>query len=164
MTQVRVALVDTSIIIEAIRSGCWNATCKYCSVETVEKCCEEALSGDPLRRDYVAVDPEELLGGLSNRHAVPDVERVELSLKLTNVELDPGERDLLAHALGRSDEWVVCLSDRAAVNAALKLGWETRIVTLEHLAKGAGASPTLRYNYTEKWLSGVRTDFKLAQI
>jgi hypothetical protein len=50
----------------------------------------------------------------------------------------------------------MCLADRAAVNAALMLGWETRIVSLEQLAKGAGVNSALPYNYTEKWLSGVR--------
>jgi len=37
--------VDTNVIIEAHRVGCWNALCGSFSIETVEKCLQEATSG-----------------------------------------------------------------------------------------------------------------------
>jgi len=37
--------VDTNIILEAVRTGCWMALTTTFSIETVEKCIEEALTG-----------------------------------------------------------------------------------------------------------------------
>lgn len=159
-----IVLVDTNIIIEAFRVRCWKAITSHYVVETVEKCYEEALTGDPLRPGYVKVDPEEFRKGLRNRHNVVNIERMKLSLRATSANsLDAGERDLLAHACNRTDAWSVSCADRAAVNTALTLGWETNIVSLEQLTQFAGAKPTLKHNFTERWLSEVRTTFKLAQ-
>ena len=75
--------------------------------------------------------------------------------------LDPGERDLFAHALSRADAWIASCADRRAVMAALELGWEERLVSPEVLVHAAGANRALQYHYTERWLSDVRTAFKL---
>ena len=40
--------MDTSVIIEAYRTNCWNAVTTHFSIATVEKCYEETLTGDPL--------------------------------------------------------------------------------------------------------------------
>jgi hypothetical protein len=158
----QIVLMDTNIIIEAFRTRCWNALTSHFAVETVEKCYEEALTGDPLRPGYVDIDATQLRKGLSKRHAVSDLERMTLTLKLTNASsLDAGERDLFAHALGRTDGWVASCADRAAVNSALSLGWEERIIALEPLARTAGAKPALKHHFTERWLSEVRTAFLL---
>jgi hypothetical protein len=78
-------------------------------------------------------------------------------------ELDPGERELLAHAMGRKDEWLASCADRAAVKAAFALGWIDRVVSLEALARAAGARPQLKFHFTNRWLSDVRTAFLLEQ-
>ncbi len=44
---------DTNVIIEAFRVDCWNAICGTFVVETVEKCVEETLSGNPSDPGYV---------------------------------------------------------------------------------------------------------------
>ena len=46
MQRGQVVLVDTNIIIEAVRVNCWGALTAHFSVETVEKCCEEARTGE----------------------------------------------------------------------------------------------------------------------
>jgi hypothetical protein len=48
MERGRIVLVDTNIIIEAVRSHCWNALATHYAQETVEKCLEEARTGDPM--------------------------------------------------------------------------------------------------------------------
>lgn len=138
-----VLLVDTNIIIEAVRTRCWNGLCGHFIVETVETCYAEALAGDPLRPGYVTVEHAQLAKGLLRRHAVSDLERAQLALAHTGAEaLDAGERDLFAHAFGRTDAWRAICAYRAAVNVALALGWEERVVSLQRLAGAAGLNLT----------------------
>ena len=165
MQRGQVVLMDTSVIIEAYRTNCWNAVTAHFSIGTVEKCYEETLTGDPLRPGYVTVDAAQFRKGLSERHEVSAVQSAVLSLKLANVDvLDAGERDLLAHLITRSDAWLASFADRAAVNAALELGLEERLVPLDAIARAAGARPALRYHFTEPWLGEVRTAFKLDRL
>lgn len=46
MHQVRV-FADTNVILEAFRTRCWTAITTHFAVETVEKCVEETLTGNP---------------------------------------------------------------------------------------------------------------------
>jgi hypothetical protein len=158
----QVVLVDTNVIIEAFRARCWNAIAAHFSIQTVAMCCEEALTGDPLRPGYVPVDPAQLTKGLRERHSVSDVQRLALAVRLTYPDtLDAGERDLLAHAIGRADVWLASCADRAAVNAALELGFEERFISLHAMARVAGAKPVLKHHFTDPWLREVRTTYKL---
>ena len=47
--------LDTNVIIESFRTGCWSASCEHYAIETVEKCIEEVMTDDPadLRRYLV---------------------------------------------------------------------------------------------------------------
>jgi hypothetical protein len=158
----RILLVDTNIIIECFRTRCWAALCSHFAVETVERCYEEALTGDPLRPGYVEVDSAQLRSTLKQRHAVGDLERAQLALANESaMALDAGERDLFAHALGRGDAWLASCADRAAVNMALALGWGERLVSLEHLARDSGSRVSFKQHFTERWLSEVRTTYLL---
>lgn len=162
MKRGQVLLVDTNIIIEAFRTRYWKALCGHFSVETVEACYQEALAGDPLRPGYVKVDANELASGLRAQHKVSELELVQLDLQLPAAgTLDAGERHLLAHGLTRSDAWLASCADRAGVRAALALGWEERVVSLEKLARAVGQRPSLAGHYSESWLSEVRTDHLL---
>lgn len=165
MERGQVLLVDTNIIIEAVRTRCWNALTSYFTVETVEECYQEVLTGDPQRPGYVTVDSGQLRKDLKGRHPVEDLDRARLTLACADAELlDAGERDLFAHAHGRTDPWLASCADRAAVNVALTLGWEERIVSLEKLAQRAGSRSGFKRHFTEAWLSDVRTEFKLARV
>lgn len=140
----QVVLVDTNIIIEAVRVGCWSALTAHFRIETVAKCCEEARTGDRRRAGYVQVSESDLQTRLIVR-GVSDAELANLAMRDADSDrLDEGERHLFAHALGRTDEWLTCCCDRAAVNAAVRLGWQDRIVSLEELANHAGSSAALR--------------------
>ena len=156
--------MDTNIIIEAFRTRCWKALTSYYRVETVEKCCEEALTGDRLRPGYVEVEAKVLKEKLTI-HRVESMEQAALALTCPDVDaLDAGERHLFAHAHGRSDAWIATCADRAAVRIALTLGWKERLCSLEVLSKPTGAKPMLKRHFTEDWLSQVRTDFMLGKL
>jgi hypothetical protein len=140
----QVILVDTNIIIEAVRVGCWSALTAQFHIETVAKCCEEARTGDRRRAGYVQVNEKDLQTRLTVQ-GVSDTELANLALRdADSFSLDDGERHLWAHALGRIDDWVACCCDRAAVNAAVRLGWEDRLVSLEELANHAGTTAALK--------------------
>ena len=64
-------VLDTNVIIEAHRTKCWGAVVNAFKVETVEKCCEEAATGDKRRADYVVINVEtnEKIGFDSSGHS-----------------------------------------------------------------------------------------------
>ena len=164
MDQGQIVLVDTNIIIEAFRTRCWKALTAYYQVETAEKCCEEALTGDRRRPGYVEVDTRILKEKLVI-HRVESLEQAALVLTCPDVDaLDAGERHLFAHAHKRTDAWIATCADRAAVRIAFALGWKERICSLEVLVRSTGAKPALKRHFTEDWLSQVRTDFMLGRL
>jgi len=70
MPKIRV-FADTNVILESFRTGCWTAICNHFAIETVEKCVEETLTGNPGDPRHVAVPPAELnpdcpLGGAAH--------------------------------------------------------------------------------------------------
>lgn len=166
MQRGQVVLVDTNIIIESVRTRCWNAITTHFSVETVEKCCEEARTGEAHRPGYVKVNESALRTRLTV-HKVSGVMLFELGQRNPDADrLDAGERHLWAHALDRNDEWLAACSDRAAVNVAVGLGWEDRFVSLEELVTGAGARSALRSlkgQFSSARLSEWRTAALLAR-
>lgn len=162
-----VVLVDTNVVMEAVRTRCWNAITGGVRVETVEECRDEGMRGDRGRPGYLPVSDADL-ARLRAVHAVGAVERVTFALAYPDAQnMDAGERDLFAHAyarLARGDAvWVVCSADRACVRAAVALGWHERMHSLEALASavGAGPRPPLLDHYGERWLSGCRTTYLL---
>lgn len=139
MQRGQAVLVDTNIIIEAVRTGCWSALTAHFGVQTVEKCCEEARTGEAHRPGYVEVGERILREGLEV-HRVSEGEMVTLSVRDAEAfRLDAGERHLWAHALGRTDDWIACCCDQAAINIAVRLDWGDRLVSLEELVGAAGA-------------------------
>lgn len=160
MQRGQAVLVDTNIIIETVRTGCWNALATHFSVHTVEKCCEEARTGDARRPGYVEVS-EKVLREKLTVHPVSDAELVALSLRDTEAfRLDAGERHLWAHAAGRTDAWLACCCDQAAINVAVRLGWGDQIISLEELASAAGARQAvkqLKAQFASDRLSAWRT-------
>ncbi len=153
-------LVDTNIIIEAVRTGCWNALSTYFSVQTVEKCCEEARTGEARRPGYVEVS-EKILREKLTVHRVSDTELAALSVRdAETFRLDAGERHLWAHAAGRTDAWIACCCDQAAINIAVRLDWGDRLVSLEELVGAAGARQAarqLKAQFASERLSAWRT-------
>jgi len=159
----QIVLVDTNIIIEAVRTNCWSAIIGHFVVETVQKCCEEARTGKAHRPGYVEID-EAILRTRLTAHPVTNSELVALGVRDVEASrLDPGERELWAHALSRTDAWVACSCDRGAIKAAVRLGWEDQLVSLEELAHAVGAWTALK-QLRGQFKSGRLSEWRTAAL
>lgn len=155
-------LLDSMIVIEAVRTGCWNAITGQHRVVTVKICEEELLRGDASVRGYTTVTPEDLARVVVE--PVPPLISAKFRLLYPDADgMDEGERDLMAHAASRTDAFLVCSCDKSAVRAAHVLGWMDRVVSLEWMAAKCGArpNPALRQQFTEARLSEWRTKLQL---
>lgn len=134
-------------------------------METVEKCREEARTGSAYRPGYVRVQEKDLCDRLV-AYQVSDDALSQLTLhSAESALLDPGERHLWAHALDRTDVWVACTADAAAVRCAVRLGWAERLVSLEELLNACGARAAvkkLHKQFRSEQLSQWRTAARLA--
>lgn len=162
-----VVLVDTNAIIEAVRTSTWNALTGGLLFQTVEECAEEAGRGDSNKPSYVAVSNKDLIR-LHKVHRVSDANRAHYLLRDPDaMGMDPGERDLFAHACSREASgdsvWVVCSPDKASIRAAVRIGWADRLVSLERLSDEVGARPKLPFkaHFGETFLSQFRTEYLL---
>ena len=117
----QVVLVDTNIIIEAVRTNCWTAITAHFIIETVDKCCEEARTGRAHRPGYVEIDEAALRTRLTVRR-ITETEMAALGLRDAEIfHLDPGELELWAHALSRTDAWPHVLV--TAMRSRPQFGW-----------------------------------------
>ena len=160
-----VVLVDTNVIIEAVRTGTWAAITGQLPIESVEVCRDESLAGaERASLNYVIVTPADL-ARLRALHSVPPVVQAALKLAYPQADvLDAGEHDLLAHACNSmSADLQVCSPDKAAIRAAVALGLGDQLVSLEDLLDRVGArpQPRLRVQFTTGWLSSFRTKVRL---
>lgn len=165
--------VDTNVIIESFQAGCWTAVRGHFAVETVEKCIEEAMTGDRSSPRYVPVDSNVLSAGLAGRHSVAKIEIARLALDFPQSQgLDEGEMHLLAclHRLGPSSDVAVMLStaDKAAVVVAGLLGRIDSLVSLESLAQQSGVRrrqvESLAGWYRSRWLDDIKVSIRLGMI
>ena len=157
-------LVDTNTIIEAYRTRAWAALAGGWRVETVEDCVTETQTGFQRRRPEQSIAADELRGSLAAVHGVTDRERAELALRVQDIALDVGEESLWAHALGRSDRWVLCGPDKASLRCGIRLGFRERLVSLQELLNVVGHRPrvALKRHYTKKLLDRTLGEFVLA--
>ncbi len=146
-------LVDTNIILETHRTGSWRALSGGYPVETVEDCVAETQVGFQRRRAELQIHEGELRNSLKAVHAVENRERAALAIRITGITLDRGEASLWAHALSRTDAWVLCGPDRASLRCGVRLGFRQRLVSLEDLLDNVGnrSRTTLRPAYTRRW-------------
>lgn len=162
-----VVLADTNVIIEAVRTGIWKALTGAFRVETVEECREEARRGQSSNPSYVPVSDADL-ARLGAVHVVSEAERAAYLLADPDaVGMDPGERDLFAHAwhrLQRGDPvWVLCSSDKACIRAAVRIAIADQLRSLEAACHAAGARPrtALKQHHREQFLTEHRTAYLL---
>ncbi len=157
-------LVDTNVIVEAWRIDAWRALCGGYPLETVEECVIETQTGYQNRRPEQQIDREALLAGLKAVHKVSDAERAAALVGDGEIAmLDEGEKALWAHALARSDAWVLCGPDKASLRIGVRANLRNRLVSLERLLDDAGfrTKTPLKGAYRQDWLS--RTLVELAQ-
>lgn len=148
-------LVDTNAILECFRVGAWRALAGGYGVETVEECVTETQTGFQRRRAEQQIDEAGLRASLVAVHQVGDAELARAAVVASDIALDLGERFLWAHALTRSDAWVLCGPDKASLRFGVRLGLREQLVALEWLLDGVGHRPRidLRPQYTSKWLA-----------
>jgi hypothetical protein len=148
-------LVDTNVIVECWRVSAWKALTSRYGVETVEMCEIETQTGLQKRRKEQQIDLAELRATLKAIHAVSNAERAAALVRDDQIPfLDAGEQMLWAHALTRTDAWVLCGPDKASLRVGLRLGFRDRLVSLARLLEDIGFRPktNLHSNYTQKWL------------
>lgn len=160
-----IVLVDTNVILEAHRTGSWRALAGGYPVETVEDCLDETQAGSQLRRSELRIDADELRDSMKAVHPVGNRERAGLAVRITDIKLDRGEASLWAHALSRTDAWVLCGPDRASLRCGVRLGFRERLVSLEELLSDAGyrSRTTLRSAYTRRWHKSVLGEILLME-
>ena len=164
---------DTNVILESFRTGCWTAISSHFAIETVQKCVEETLTGNPGDPRHVTVPPADLRAGLAGEHPVTRKELASLVLAHPSCgTLDDGEKHLLAWLLANkllpSAVIVVTTADKAALVASHGLGWLDCAVSLEDLARKAGVGranlEALALQYREDWLSSIKTKIRMGII
>lgn len=169
----RRVFVDTNVILEAFRTGCWPAITSKWSIETVEKCVEEALTGDPHDPGRIPVEQASLMAGLAACHAVRKQDIASLALSHPACQgLDDGELHLLSllHAKGwmQDVQLLISTADKAAIVATGTLGGLDSLVSLEHLAQSAGVAraqlANLARHYRVDWLDGIKVKVRFGII
>lgn len=160
-------LVDTNVIIEAVRTCTWNALTGAVRVETVQECRDEARRGDATRPSYVPVSDADL-SRLHAVHPISKLDRAEyLLVDPEAASMDRGEQDLFAHAYQRAkagdDLWVLCSSDKASIRAAIRIAIADQLKSLEAVCAAVGARPKepLKPHHEELFLSKYRTEYLL---
>lgn len=172
MPKIRV-FVDTNVILESFRTGCWSSIANHFSIETVEKCVEETLTGNPGDPRHFSVPNSDLTAGLSGQHKVSRKELASLVLSNPSCNtLDDGEKHLFAwlytNQLALSQLIVVSTADKAALVASNAVGWLDCMISLEELARQAWVNRTslnaFALQYGENWLSNIKTKIRLGVI
>ncbi len=162
--EIRRIFIDSNAIIEAHRTRCWNVITGHHRIETVGKCVEECGTGEQDRDGYVKIDVEAL------RERIPILEVqigeiIALELRLENLAgLDPGEKHLLAFAVTQQDAWWVCSPDNVCIRAAVILGIQDNLISLERIAEESGVNISFRDQYTKKWLRKKRSEILFEEI
>lgn len=154
-------LVDTNVIIESHRVGCWKTLINHFEMDTVEKCVEECATGNQRGFNPVPVDVAALVNDVQPKK-IGQKELNSLSICYSDaIYLDPGERHLLAYALTLKKTFFVCSPDKMCVIVGAKLGILDFFVSLEELTNLSGARVQLRDNFKTRFMEKVRTDIKL---
>jgi hypothetical protein len=159
-------LVDTNVILECWRVGSWRALAGGYAVETVEDCVTETQTGVQRRRPERRIDGAELRRSLAQVHEVSPSQLAAAIVRDEGISfLDVGERSLWAHALTRTDAWVLCGPDKASLRFGVRLEFRDRLVALERLLSDAGHRPreSLRPAYTTRWLDAALAEMVLLE-
>lgn len=158
-------LVDTNIILESWRVGAWRALAGGYAVETVEDCVTETQTGFQRRRPEQQIDANTLRASLTAIHTPGAREIAAAAVRAFDIALDSGERSLWAHALTRTDDWILCGPDKASLRFGIRLGHRDRLVALERLLQEAGYRPRepLKLAYTSKWLEKTLVELSFSE-
>ena len=153
---------NTNVIIECHVVDCWSALAGGMPLETVSECVRETQTGFQRRRPEHRIDEQLLRQSLSAVHDVSDEQRAVVFADGGNA-LDPGERDLWAHALTRQDAWILCGPDRTSMRFGFKMGMKDRLVSLAELLVKIRYKPKqdLRAHFEKAWLQQIKNQLIL---
>jgi hypothetical protein len=158
-------LVDTMTILDTHKWAAWGALSGGYHVETVEDCVVETQTGFQRRRPEEQIDAVQLRKDLKAVHNVTEVQRANVLLNTDGIALDTGEQSLWAHALTRTDAWVLCGPDKASLRFGVRMKCRDRMISLERLLIDVGFNPKrLDEKHTTKWLERVLGEFVIEEL
>ena len=160
--QLEKIFVDTNIIIEAHRTGCWKSLVGSYDIHIVEKVREEALRGRRDGANYIRVEADELESNVTI-HSVGDEQLAAAIAKYHDLALlDDGEKHLLAYAFACEEKpFILTTADKAAVKASCGLGLGDLLKSLEELGRIGSCVLPLKNVYTKAGLDTTKTEFIL---
>ncbi|MCB4805882.1 hypothetical protein QO001_006111 [Methylobacterium brachiatum] len=150
-------LLDANSVIEAHRVGAWDALAARYRIVMVQKCIDETQTGSQRREPEQTIDYELLLAALHERHPDDLVAIMGIQLIPGGSLLDEGETSLWAHALKRTDDWLICGPDAASMRFGFDRRKRDRLVSLGGLLADIGHRPArpLYRNYEKAWLDAL---------
>nr|USU33088.1 hypothetical protein NG677_05200 [Methylobacterium sp. OTU13CASTA1] len=150
-------LLDANSVIEAHRVGAWGALSTRYRIVMVQKCIDETQTGNQRREPEQTINYELLLASLRERHPDDLVAIMGIQLSPGGSLLDEGETSLWAHALKRTDDWLICGPDAASMRFGYDRGKRDRLVSLSGLIGDIGHRPArpLYRNYEKAWLDAL---------
>ena len=127
-----IVLLDTNVILEAHRTGCWTQIAQYFALQTVAKVVEETQTGYQNRAREEWIDEAGLRAAFGHIADITNEQRVAFNIAHKHPSLDAGEKDLLIYAeTMQSPAWLLNSPDMATVRFAHARGWIDRLVSLE---------------------------------
>ena len=160
--------IDTCAMEGAHACNCWNAIHKNYKLKTEDFCIQEATRRNRTGNKLIKRDPEELRKEMECLECLPE-DVLELGELLHDVvDLDTGERRLLALALKHPAVWLLCGPDIGTLRALLHLSQHGKpasmdnMCSLEAMTKALGMRTAFEgkelYKLSEKWLLTTRMD------
>jgi hypothetical protein len=82
-----------------------------------------------------------------------------------DIYLDTGERALWAHALTRTDAWILCGPDRASLRFGVRVGCRDRLLSLEALLEAVGhrVKGGLPRQFSTRWQDNVLSELMVQE-
>jgi hypothetical protein len=158
-------LVDTMTILDTHKWAWLGALSGGYDLETVEECVVETQTGFQRRRPEENIDAAQLRKDLKAVHSVTELQRARVLLNSGGIALDLGEQSLWAHALTRTDAWVLCGPDKASLRFGVRMKCRDRMISLERLLLDVGLNPKkLDEKHTTKWLERVLGEFVIEEL
>jgi hypothetical protein len=156
-------LVDTNVIIEAHRVGCWRGMASEFRLITVEKVVEETQTGHQNRAEEQHIDQATLREQLDQVAAVSRSQLAAIDLDYPAHGLDAGEHHLVAFARTMEEPaWLLNSPDKGTIRFCGKSDWLERLISLEAMANALGMphAGRLRGNHREEWLRRQVNQFR----
>lgn len=156
-------LLDTMAIVHAHETNCWKALAGHYRFETVEQCVIETQTGFQLRDPEIQIDERTLRSQLRAVHPVTEGAIAKVLL-LGGDRLHDGEQQLWAHALERTDYWILSGPDTASMKFGANNKHRDRLISMGELASRISVKAKLKHHYSKTWLDELLTSHGLGVL